>query len=225
MGHLRTMQAPCLSLEVRLWIWRNVRGLSFTVGKTRCLDGEELIPPPKQVSRGARRATGVPLVESTRVHSPRLAASASYRRKPVSRKPDWIPCQARNDGPEQKTIPRGKPRGSSFGRGLEPQRNARGKTPSLVCRTAVLDVRRTTRKSNISFTTPVAVCQIQFFEILGMPPNGMRFRFLASWLQTQVTLGVCVLGGSSLDLAGGPVSGVEGLCEIQHGKCPPCFVP
>ena len=191
------MQAPCLSLEVRLWIWRNVRGLSFTVGKTRCLDGEELTPirnpqPPRRqerhVSRGARCATGVPLVESTRVHSPRLAASSSYRRKPVSRKPDGIPCQARNDGPEQKTIPRGLPRGSSF-------------------------------------TTPVAVCQIQFFEILGMRPNGMRFRFLASWLQTQVTLGVCVLGGSSLDLAGGPVSGVEGLCEIQHGKCPPCFVP
>jgi len=52
-------------------------------------------------------------IESTRVHSPRLAASSSYRRKPVSRKPDWIPCQARNDGPEQKTIPRGLPRGSS----------------------------------------------------------------------------------------------------------------
>ncbi|MDE2059402.1 MAG: four helix bundle protein [candidate division NC10 bacterium] len=35
-----------------------------------------------------------------RVHSPRLAASSSYRRKPVSRGSDWIPCQARNDGPE-----------------------------------------------------------------------------------------------------------------------------
>jgi len=32
------------------------------------------------------------------VHSPRLAAKASYRRKPVSRKADWIPCQVRNDG-------------------------------------------------------------------------------------------------------------------------------
>ena len=54
-----------------------------------------------------------------RVHSPRLAASSSYRRKPVSRKPDWISCLARNDGPDQKTIPRGLPRGSSsalFGR-------------------------------------------------------------------------------------------------------------
>jgi len=46
-----------------------------------------------------------------RVDTPRLAASTSYRRKPVSRGPDWIPCQARNDGPEQKTIPRGLPRG------------------------------------------------------------------------------------------------------------------
>ncbi len=34
-----------------------------------------------------------------RVDTPRLAASSSYRRKPVSRGPDWIPCQARNDGP------------------------------------------------------------------------------------------------------------------------------
>ncbi len=49
-----------------------------------------------------------------RVHSPRLAASSSYRRMPVSRGPDWIPCQARNDGREQETIPRGLPRGSSF---------------------------------------------------------------------------------------------------------------
>jgi len=55
-------------------------------------------------------------VESVRVHSPRLAASSSYRRKPVSRKPDSIPCLARNDGPDQKTIPRGLPRGSSFRR-------------------------------------------------------------------------------------------------------------
>ena len=57
-----------------------------------------------------------------RVHSPRLSASSSYRRKPdrgpgqapVSRGLDWIPCQARNDGPEQETIPRGLLRGSSF---------------------------------------------------------------------------------------------------------------
>ena len=48
------------------------------------------------------------------VHSPQLAASSSYRRKPVSRGPDWIPCQARNDGPEQKTIPRSLLRSSSF---------------------------------------------------------------------------------------------------------------
>ena len=46
-----------------------------------------------------------------RVDTPRLAASSSYRRKPVSRGPDWIPYQARNDGPGQKTIPRGLPRG------------------------------------------------------------------------------------------------------------------
>ena len=32
------------------------------------------------------------------MHSPRLAAKSSYRRKPVSRKADWIPCQVRNDG-------------------------------------------------------------------------------------------------------------------------------
>jgi hypothetical protein len=31
-------------------------------------------------------------------HSARLAANSSYRRKPVSRKSYWIPCQARNDG-------------------------------------------------------------------------------------------------------------------------------
>jgi hypothetical protein len=49
-----------------------------------------------------------------RVDTPRLAASSSYRRKPVSRGPDWIPCQARNDGPEQKTIPRSLLRGSSL---------------------------------------------------------------------------------------------------------------
>ncbi|GEM_PF-2213024 len=49
-----------------------------------------------------------------RVDTPRRAASSSYRRKPVSRGPDWIPCQARNDGPEQKTIPRDLLRGSSF---------------------------------------------------------------------------------------------------------------
>ena len=36
-------------------------------------------------------------LNSLRVHSPRLAANSSYRRKPVSRKADWIPCQARND--------------------------------------------------------------------------------------------------------------------------------
>ena len=48
------------------------------------------------------------------VHSSRLAASSSYRRKPVSRGPDWIPCQARNDGPEWKTIPRSLLQGSSF---------------------------------------------------------------------------------------------------------------
>ena len=51
-------------------------------------------------------------VESMGVHSPRLAVSSSYRRKPVSRRPDWIPCQARNDGREHKTIPRGLPRSS-----------------------------------------------------------------------------------------------------------------
>ena len=45
-----------------------------------------------------------------RVDTPRLATSSSYRRKPVSRGSDWIPCQARNDGPEQKTIPRSLPR-------------------------------------------------------------------------------------------------------------------
>jgi len=45
-------------------------------------------------------------LESYGVHSPRLAANSSYRRKPVSRKPDWIPCQARNDGLGDKTIPR-----------------------------------------------------------------------------------------------------------------------
>jgi len=56
--------------------------------------------------------------ESLRVHSPRLAASSSYRRKPVSRKPDWIPCQARNDGPGQKTIPRSLLRGGSISRGF-----------------------------------------------------------------------------------------------------------
>jgi hypothetical protein len=30
--------------------------------------------------------------ESLRVYSLRLAAKSSYRRKPVFRKPDWIPC-------------------------------------------------------------------------------------------------------------------------------------
>lgn len=67
-----------------------------------------------------------------RVHSPRCAASASYRRTmdqspgqaPVSREPDWISCQApvcmrrrtgrRNDGSEQKTRPRSKLWGSSL---------------------------------------------------------------------------------------------------------------
>ena len=46
-------------------------------------------------------------VEFFGVHSPRLAAKSSYRRKPVSRKPEWIPpyqirgrlSLARNDGP------------------------------------------------------------------------------------------------------------------------------
>jgi hypothetical protein len=52
--------------------------------------------------------------ESLRVHSPRLAANSSYRRKPVSRKPDWIPCQARNDGLGEKGIPRCLRRGRSF---------------------------------------------------------------------------------------------------------------
>ncbi len=59
---------------------------------------------------------GPRLLNPMRVHSPRLAASSSYRRKPVSRRPGWIPCQARNDGREQETIPRGLPRGSSFAR-------------------------------------------------------------------------------------------------------------
>gem|GEM_PF-5948500 len=57
-----------------------------------------------------------------RVHSPRLAASSSYRRKPVSRGPrldspvssTGQACRARNDGPEQKTISRSLLRGSSF---------------------------------------------------------------------------------------------------------------
>jgi hypothetical protein len=48
------------------------------------------------------------------LYSPPLAANLSYRRKPVSRKPDWIPCQARNDGPGEKTIPRCLRRGRSL---------------------------------------------------------------------------------------------------------------
>jgi hypothetical protein len=44
-------------------------------------------------------------LESLGVHSPRLAANSSYRRKPVSRKPDWIPCQARNDGQGYRRYP------------------------------------------------------------------------------------------------------------------------
>src|SRR5574337_1183468 len=56
--------------------------------------------------------TRYPLLALLGFHSPRLVASSSYRRKPLSRWPDWIPCQApacacphadrRNDGPEQK---------------------------------------------------------------------------------------------------------------------------
>lgn len=50
---------------------------------------------------------------SGRAHSSRFAASSSYQRTPdrrpgqapVSKRPDWIPCQAGNDGPEQRTIP------------------------------------------------------------------------------------------------------------------------
>jgi len=53
------------------------------------------------------------------LYSPPPAANASYRRKPVSRKPDWIPpyrvrgrlSQARNDGPGEKAIPRSLLRG------------------------------------------------------------------------------------------------------------------
>jgi len=56
------------------------------------------------------------------LYSPPLAANSSYRRKPVSRKPDWIPPyqirgrlrQARNGGPGEKTIPRCLRRGRSF---------------------------------------------------------------------------------------------------------------
>jgi len=39
------------------------------------------------------------------LYSPPLAANSSYRRKPVSRKPAWIPCQARNDGKEEGDTP------------------------------------------------------------------------------------------------------------------------
>jgi len=60
-------------------------------------------------------------VEFPGVHSPRLAANLSYRRTPdrgqgqapISRKQSWIPCQARNDGPGEKTIPGCLRRGSS----------------------------------------------------------------------------------------------------------------
>jgi len=51
-------------------------------------------------------------VEFPGVHSPRLTANLSYRRTPVSRKQSWIPCQARNDGPGEKTIPGCLRRGS-----------------------------------------------------------------------------------------------------------------
>jgi purine-binding chemotaxis protein CheW len=36
-------------------------------------------------------------IESLRVHSPRLAVSPSFRRKPESRKLDWMPDQVRHD--------------------------------------------------------------------------------------------------------------------------------
>jgi hypothetical protein len=53
--------------------------------------------------------------------------------QPVSRKPDWIPCQARNDGPGGKTIPRCLRRGRSFrasaGRSRRRSRGIRSRGP------------------------------------------------------------------------------------------------
>jgi len=61
-------------------------------------------------------------VEFFGLRSPRLAANLSYGRTPdcgqgqapISRKQSWIPCQARNDGPREKTIPGCLRRGSSL---------------------------------------------------------------------------------------------------------------
>ena len=71
--------------------------------------------------------------ESKSVHSrclPRVRHTGPgfHRGKiqPVSRKPNWIPCQARNDGPEQKTIPCGLPRVRHTGPGFH-----RGKIPPI----------------------------------------------------------------------------------------------
>ena len=75
------------------------------------LDGSKFIPLKNGKCMPKRKgvlfqSSPIDCIESLGVHSPRLAANSSYRQKPVSRKPDWIPCQAWNDGPGEKTIPR-----------------------------------------------------------------------------------------------------------------------
>jgi len=92
--------------------------------------------PREPATLKSRRRSCRQDIDSTWVHSPRLAASSSYRRKPVSRNPDWIPCQARNDEPEEKTIPRGLPRGRSSSAAFTP-RNRVSATPrpsTWICR-------------------------------------------------------------------------------------------
>jgi len=57
--------------------------------------------PPRLTATQLPSATEFVAYSDTDFHRANVAPSRahSYRRKPVSRGPDWIPCQARNDGP------------------------------------------------------------------------------------------------------------------------------